>query len=412
MDNNIDAAIEWLCESDIINKDKHKASFGGINNGYLWRDKKYQYVYNEITGYAVNAFIALSQWLGKEKYLQYSKDAADYLISLQAKDDSMLEYGAISHSLTLPDLKNVKKYYSFDNAIILHGMINVYRITNEEKYHDACLDIGNWLLRMQKEDGSFYSYYDAESNVIDHEYDEFFFDNGCLHVKNAVGLMYLNHISDKKHYYNAALKVCNWGERLLERDGIFWANPRKKYVFTHAHCYATEGYLYAYYLSNKQEYLNIAKKAGEALMALQNHDGSLYRIYKNKLSMKRLFNKKYKISLRDGINERKYPWKTIDATAQASRIWTLLYSIDSEEKYLKAAKKAIDFITKNQVLDTDDHNMFGGLYYQFCNKSGENGLNMSGGMYTWCTQFSLSAYMLFKSVQKNIKFDSLIKMLF
>lgn len=412
MDNNIDAAIEWLCESNIINKDNQKASFGGINNGYLWRDKKYQYVYNEITGYAVNTFITLYKWLGKEKHLQYSKDAADYLIRLQALDNNSFECGAISHSLTLPDLKNVKKYYSFDNAMILHGMINLYQIANEKKYHDASLDIGNWLLKMQKVDGSFYSYYDAESNIIDHEYDEFFFDNGCLHVKNAIGLMNLNHISDKKPYYNAGLKLCNWGERLLGRDGLFWVNPKKKYVFTHAHCYAVEGYLYAYYLSKKQEYLNIAKKAGEALMAFQNHDGSLYRIYKNKLSMKRWVNDKYKISFRNWINERKYPWKTIDATAQASRIWILLYSINSEEKYLKPAKKAIDFITKNQILDTNDQNMVGGFYYQFCDKSGKNELNMSGGVYTWCTQFSLSAYMLFKLVQMNKKFDDLIKMLF
>ena len=88
MDNSIDAAVEWLCESDIINKDNQKASFGGINNGYLWKDKKYQYVYNEITGYAVNTFINLYKWFGEEKYLQYSKDAADYLIRLQALDDS------------------------------------------------------------------------------------------------------------------------------------------------------------------------------------------------------------------------------------------------------------------------------------------------------------------------------------
>ena len=231
MDNNIDAAIKWLSESDIINKDKQKPSFGGINNGYFWKDKKYQFVYNEITGYAINAFINLYRWLGKEKYLQYSKNAADYLIRLQAKDNNTFEYGAISHSLTLPDLTNVKNYYSFDNAIILHGMINLYKITNEKKYHDVCLDIGNWLLKMQKGDGSFYSYYDAENKILDHEYDEFFFDNGCLHIKNAIGLMFLNHIRDKKRYYDAGLKICNWGERLLDKDGIFWVNPRKKICF-------------------------------------------------------------------------------------------------------------------------------------------------------------------------------------
>jgi len=412
MDNNISAAIKWLSESDILNKDKQKPSFGGVNNGYFWKEKKYQYVYNEITGYAINAFINLYKWLGNEKYLQYAKNAADYLISLQAKDNNTFEYGAIFHSLTLPDLKNVKNYYSFDNSIILHGMINLYKMTNEKEYHDVCLDIGNWLLKMQKGDGSFYSYYDAENKIIDHEYDEFFFDNGCLHIKNSIGLMFLNHISDTTRYYDAGLKICNWGERLLEKDGIFWVNPRKKYVFTHSHCYATEGYLYAYYLSKKQEYLNIAQKAGEALIALQNHDGSLYRSYKNKISMKRWMNEKYKLSVRTWMNEKKYPWKTIDATAQASRIWTLLYSINKEKKFLEPAKKAIEFITKNQALDTDDENMFGGFYYQSCDNYGKNELKLEKGMYTWCTQFSLSALMLFKSIQNNVEFENIIEKLF
>ena len=107
MDNNIDAAVKWLSESDITNRDEQKPSFGGVNNGYFWNDKTYQYVYNEITGYAVNAFINMYKWLDIEKYLQYSKNAADYLIGQQAKDNNTFEYGAVPHSLTLPDLKNV-----------------------------------------------------------------------------------------------------------------------------------------------------------------------------------------------------------------------------------------------------------------------------------------------------------------
>ena len=409
MDNNINAAVKWLSESDIRNKDKQKPSFGGINNAYIWKDKTYQWVYNEITGYAVNAFLTMYKCLSDEKYLHYSKNAADYLISQQEKKTNAFEHGAVSHSLTFPDLKTVRNYFSFDNAIILHGLVNLYKITNEKKYLDSCIGIGNWLLKMQKDEGPFYSYYDAESKVVNHEYDEFWFDNGSLHVKNAIGLMSLNQLSDDKKYYTAGLKVCSWGNRLLDKDGIFWVNQRKKFVFTHAHCYATEGYLYAYYLSKKPEYLKIAKKAAKALIALQNQDGSLFRSYKNKITMKRN-NESIRLSVSRWRRERKYPWKTIDATAQAARIWTLLYKLYNEEKFLDAAKKAIDFITKNQVLDTSDQNMFGGFYYQSCDKFGKN--ELSEEMYTWCTQFGLSALMLFKSIQNNLKFDDLIEMLF
>ena len=251
MENHIEAAVKWLCDSDIINKDPLHGSFGGINNGYLWRDKKYQYVYNEITGYAINTFITMYRWLDKQEYLQYAKDAAGYLINMQAKDGNAIENGGIGHSLAWPDLNRVNKYYSFDNAVILHGMTSLYRMTQDEKYLHACLQIGDFLLRMQKPDGSFYSCFDANGGVIAHEADEFFFDNGCLHIKNAIGLLYLDLLTKEERFAHAGIKVCDWGKSLLARDGLFWANTRKKYVFTHAHCYATEGYLYAYSLTGK-----------------------------------------------------------------------------------------------------------------------------------------------------------------
>jgi hypothetical protein len=291
-------------------------------------------------------------------------------------------------------------------------MANLYQISNEDKYYSACLDIGKFLMKMQKQDGSFYSFYNAEDNIIDHESDEFFFDDGCLHVKNAIGLFFLGRISGDQQYQQAGVKSCDWGCQLLEKDGLFWANTKKKYVFTHAHCYATEGYLYAYHFTRKPEYLDIARKAGDALIRLQNQDGSLYRIYKNKISMKNQYGDRHKMSIKRWLNEKRFPWKTIDATSQAARIWALLYSIKNEEKYLAAANKAVGFLKKSQVLNANDRNMQGGLYYQLCDKADGGEQKLNGGMYTWCTQFSLSAFMLLESAQKDLTFDDLIKILF
>ena len=128
--------------------------------------------------------------------------------------------------------------------------------------------------------------------------------------------------------------------------------------------------------------------------------------------MKNQYGDRYKISIKWWLNEKRYPWKTIDATSQAARIWTLLYSIKNEEKYLAAAKKAVGFLKNNQVLKSDDRNMQGGLYYQLCDNVDGGEPKLNGGMYTWCTQFSLSAFMLLESVQKDRSFDDLIKILF
>jgi uncharacterized protein YyaL (SSP411 family) len=412
MEHHIDAAVKWLYESEITNKNRQLKSFGGINNGYLWKEKKYQYVYNEITGYAINSFIAMYKWLGEEKYLQSAKDAADYLICFQSKNSNKYEYGGISHSLQFPELNNIKNYYSFDNAVILHGMANLYNITKEDRFYEACYDIAKFLLKMQKNDGSFYSFYEADKKAIEHAHDEFWFDNGCLHVKNAIGLLWFAYVTGEQTYRKAALNICDWGMRLLDKDGLFWANNRKRYVFTHAHCYATEGYLYAYFFSEDPKYLEIAQEAGEALIKIQNDDGSLYRIYKNKISMKNQYANGPRMSVKRWHREKKYPWKTIDATSQAARIWTLLYAIDNDKTYLAAAEKAVRFLAKHQVLKHNDKNMLGGLYYQLCDTFNDGDVKLNGGMYTWCTQFSLSAFMLMVSAKQEKSFEDMIDMLF
>ncbi len=412
MKDNYKAAIEWLSESDILNKDKAIASYGGVNNGYLWKERKYQYVYNEITGYSINAFLGISNFLKDERYLENSKDAADYLIKQQSTDPDSFDFGGISHSLMLPDLNVINNYYSFDNAVILHGMANLYKYSNDEKYKNACIRIADFLLRLQKGNGSFYSYYDSNNNITEHPYDEFFYDNGCLHVKNAIGLMCMKEVLDKQNYFDAAVRLCRWGELLMGRDGLFWANPNKKYVFTHAHCYATEGYLWAYHLSQDDEYLAIALRAGNALINLQNSDGSLFRIYKNKISMRRWLGNKYRMSFNLWRSERKKPWKTVDATAQSARIWSLLYCVTSDKKYLDAAKKAVNFILKNQVKNNEDPNMFGGFYYQICDNNCKSDNILSSGMYTWCTQFSLSAMIMVKLAEERKTFKTIIDYLF
>ena len=67
---------------------------------------------------------------------------------------------------------------------------------------------------------------------------------------------------------------------------------------------------------------------------------------------------------------------------------------------------------KNQALEASDPNLKGGIFYQICNNfDGKEG-NLSRGMYTWCTQFGLSAFMLLKTAQKNKKFEELIINLF
>jgi len=251
---------------------------------------------------------------------------------------------------------------------------------------------------MQNPDGSFLAYYDAETQTKHHRWDEFHGDDGCLHIKNALGLLSLAQITDGERYFGAARRVCDWGTCLQRADGLFWANPRKKYVLTHAHCYATEGYLYAYHILGESAYLDACVASGDALLALQNKDGSLYHAYDNRLSFK------------SRIRGNLLPHKTVDATAQAVRIWLILRSIANDEGYRRAAEKGVSFLESMQETALRDSNATGGFHYQCCEAIPFRRLTAT--MFTWCTQFSIAALHAFCHMGSNGIHDTMVEQLF
>lgn len=399
IDKNIGLRIHWLTESDIRNKDKSKISFGGLNNGYNFRKKKYSFVYNEITGYAIDMYLNIYRWTKEVKYLQFAEESANYLLSLQCIDKGKEEYGAIPHSLSLPDLKKSNKYYSFDAATCLQGLMDLYEEKKDTKYLDSGVLLGNWLInKMQNEDGSFLSLYNARTNRLGSIGAFFEQDRGCLHAKHAIGLLKLAEMTNEKIYRERAKKVCNWVLTLQAENGAFWANIYRKYIFTHTHCYATEGLLYTYWILKDESYLKATKKSGEWLISIQNVDGSLYRDYKNNLSITRKTYSKF------------IPMKTTDATAQAVRIWIILYYLTGNNKYIQSSQKAIKFLKSMQCLNSKNSNMLGGFYYQCFDKFGKRWLTNT--MYTWCTMFGVCALYSWGNFNRENRYDKVMKKLF
>jgi len=391
-------AIQWLADTGIRNTNGNPICAGSINNGYVWRDRVYPYAYSEMTGYGINAFLNMFKWSGDKRYLGYAVDAADYLCRIQCRDRTKSEYGAIPHSYDPQTGRFVREYWSFDNAIVLHGLSDLYRIVKEPSYYTACKHICNWLLnKMQLPDGAFLAYHDAETGVRHHRWRLFHGDAGCLHVKNSIGILSFAQIADSQ-VGDAARTACEWGVDLQSDDGLFWANQERKYVFTHAHCYATEGYLYAYGQMGEAEFLRICIASGDGLIKLQNRDGSLYSAYKNRLS------------IRSRLKSVFYPKKTTDATAQAVRIWLILHGLVGRPDYLTAAEKGIAFLGTMQETASADGNAKGGFHYQCWDLLKSR--RRSDVLYAWCTAFSLAALYAFHHLDRQDAYGKMIEELF
>jgi hypothetical protein len=188
----------------------------------------------------------------------------------------------------------------------------------------------------------------------------------------------LFNVTGDTRFKESAEKVCAWVLNLQIENGAFSTTESRSYIFTHAHCYATEGLLYAYLSLGHKEYLEAIVNSGKWLIQAQNKDGSLYSFYNRHVLL---------------------PNKTTDATAQASRIWTILYHLTGERDYLHAAQKSARFLAHMQCQEKSDPNAFGGLFYQ----SREVGKlrYIYPILNTWPLIFAVHALSALKNVDKN-----------
>jgi len=388
----IGLALDWLIHSDVRHANRQPAVRGGVNQGYNWQQRSYPFIYSEITGYAVSTLVNAYRWTGDESYVALARQSADFLLRIQRLSQEDAARGAIPHSLSLPDLKLRRQYYSFDACMCLQGLLDLNAVRPAPELRKSAQAIGDWLLgRMQQEDGSFLSMYDAEIDEWHHPGDDFFDDQGCLHAKHAIGLLKLGRMTGDDRYIQAAKQVCDWVLQLQDTEGAFRANERQHQIVSHAHCYATEGLLFAHHALRIGRYLDAARRAGEWLLRAQNRDGSINIAYKRRW---------WRMGRR--ITEKLFPRRVADATAQAIRIWLTLYYLNGEHRFLDACYRARGFLTRMQCASSSDRNALGGFYFWPGHPV----------MFTWCTMFAASALYALDHVSREEGYQHIMVELF
>ncbi len=400
LNQSLEKALCWLSESGVRVSDPNIPAYGGLLNGYDWKNKNYPYVYNEITGYGISAYVQFYRWFREEAFLNYAVQAADYLLKFQVKNESVFQFGAFPHSLSLKDNAVKNLYYAFDAGICIQGLMDLYLALGDRKYLRSAVDASRWLIRMQRSDGSFFAYFDETDGSLSHEGITFVGDGGCLHAKLAVALLKFrdNYCSEAPEFRDCARRVLNRTLELQHEDGSFWANDREAYVFTHAHCYALEGFLHGQMKTQDESYYETFKRGVDWLMDVQTADGALLRDYKA--------DPRYSRYLKA---DRIFSLCTSDATAQAVRLWTIMYVKSHEEKYRESAQRGIGFLKRMQCLEERDPNMLGAFFYQV--RRSRLFRSRTPVMYTWCTLFASAAMSMYREAEGKSA-DDLLDMIF
>jgi uncharacterized protein YyaL (SSP411 family) len=271
---------------------------------YYYR-RRQNLVYPEITAYAISLSCMLFKRNKKREFLERAEKCAEYMSRINKQ-------GAV------PNFAD-NLSYTFDTGIFISAMFDLHSLTKDDSYLKQASRSLDWLYSLWN--GRYF--YAVDQLPKEREW----YHRPSVHlVKLAIPLLKAAKSLGNKRHEATALTLLQEYKQLQEEDGRFRLNQDSAITMAHPHCYATEGYLYAYHATQNKEFLDIAFRAGDWLRKMQNKDGSLYQIYYSQEEEK--------------YHKVREKLKTADATAQATRIWKLLSTnednIQRAYKYLNS----------------------------------------------------------------------------
>ena len=252
IERSIESATRWLLHSGIQNaRGKLK---GSVNAWYTPR-KGYSYAYSEITGYWITTLLFLSnskkddsyveraesaaEWLRgaagskgafmcrytnpggflrhlctfdngiilnalcnlyrkteDEKYLAAACRCAEWIVSMQHRDGSFnAKYDVASKSYI--EERHWSRMPGSYHCKVAIGMLNIFDLTNDERFMSCGKRICDWSMNLQKGDGNFIT--DGREETYMHP-----------HCYTIEGLAAAGEILKNKSYTDSAVRACEW----------------------------------------------------------------------------------------------------------------------------------------------------------------------------------------------------------
>ena len=329
----LDKLDNWLQTSTIRNSNGSVLSWiNGNNNGYP---------YNEITGYYIKYLCYIYEISKDSKLLDIALESARFLFET-VDGKGRLGRDGIS--------------YVFDTAMCISGLIKLanykdYTQFEREKLLLMCDFVYNSLKKG-------HTAFELEEPINDNNRWSLSF--GSLHLKTIVSMHEAYRFTSIKKYKKISDVIYKKVVEECFSVDHFTINSKRDWVYTHPHCYASEGLIYFSQYENYKGTNRMLSLSSDWLQKNQNTDGSLFNWYNNSVDLD----------------------KQGDATSQAVRIWLC----SNPDRYKKNINKAIYFLTQ---LQSDD----GGIYYN----KGSDDINSWVSMF-----FSQSLHFLLEGPSKKI----------
>lgn len=132
----LSAAMDWVARAQDHSGD------GGMGSLHLMRG--WGRTYPETTGYLIPTLVAAGDRLQRPELVARAMRAADTLLGLQRPDGGW-QGGRVGE---------VRSSVVFNTAQVIRGMLAAHARTGEQRYLDAAVRAGDWIVSVQETDGS------------------------------------------------------------------------------------------------------------------------------------------------------------------------------------------------------------------------------------------------------------------
>ena len=362
---------KWILKSGIqSNSIKNKGGY------YAWinsRTKNYSYIYSEITGYLITYNCFIYSQIKNRTNLRAAELAADWLINKSQKPFGGFKcFELVDKNLSIVDKSNFS--YSFDNGVILNGLINLYKIKKKKKYLNSAIKCADWIIKCSNSDGLVKPLYDFKNKTFIENQKSWSMLSGAYHAKIAIGLFNIYSILKRKKYLKLAKKIINQSIKIQFRNGMF---PSTKFhTNLHPHCYSAEGIWVAAKLNNKLTLFNSVISAVNWIK----------KNMKGNVPARLVFFKKKRI----------YNYR-VDSISQFLRLLILLKSDNKIILKNSLVQNLFSILKKNS--SRSNLKIFKGGFFWGYNSNGKKNY----GINIWTTIFIIQTILYFKNMKKKKK---------
>jgi hypothetical protein len=311
------AAIDWLKRAQDAGTDRGVSVGVRFGSGFMES-------YPETTGYICRTFVELAQDGCEKELLDRAVQMGLWEVDIQMADGAVMG-GPFSRNPT-PAV--------FNTGMVMLGWNALIQSTGEERFKVACRRAADWLLSVQETNGNW-----VRGN------SKFVVQGATLYnVKAAWGLCEAGRLLGRQEYIEAALRNANFCLSRQERNGWFrdccLTDP--VHPLLHTIAYTMQGLLEIGKLTQRDDLIAAVRRTADAEMEIMREDGFLPG--------------------RQGSNfSGSVDWCCITGSAQTSVVWSDLFLLTDDRKYLDAVRKINRFIMARHDIRNADSRLRGGV---------------------------------------------------